>query len=144
MDRRELLGVLSAGAAGMVAMGGATAQAAKAGPHDEHIKTIGECAIACNEAAHHCLSELRKGSAKHAGHHATAHEAAMDCQAFCTLTATLTARQSPFAKYAHQACADACRDCAAACQGQEDAVMKECVTACLECEKMCRRMSASG
>ncbi len=119
MDRRELLSVLGAGAAGLVAMSGGTANAATEGPHDGHIKTIGECAKVCNEAAHHCLTELKKGGGAHAEHHAKSHEAAMDCQEFCTLTATLMARSSPMAKYAHQACSDACRDCAAACEGQQ-------------------------
>ena len=141
MDRRELLGVLGAGAAGLAAVGGGTARANQHDPHehDGHIKTIGDCAKVCNEAAHHCLTELKKGG-PHAEHHAKAHEAAMDCQAFCVLTATLVARSSPYAKYAHGACADACRDCAAACEGHQDAIMKECVKACRECEKVCRQM----
>ena len=57
------------------------------------------------------------------------------------LTATLMARSSPYAKYAHRACADACRDCAAACEGQQDEIMKECVKACRDCEKVCRQMA---
>jgi hypothetical protein len=138
MDRRELLGVL--GAASLVAMSGGTANAAPEGPHDGHIKTIGECAKVCNEAAHHCLTEVKKGG-PHAEHHAKSLEAAMDCQEFCTVAATLTARSSPMAKYAHQACADACRDCAAACEGQQDAIMKECVKACQDCEMLCRTMA---
>ena len=142
MDRRELLGVLGAGAAGLVAVGGGTARAAHEGhEHDGHIKTLGECAKVCNEAAHHCLDQLKKGG-PHADHHAKSHEAAMDCQEFCTLAATLTARSSPMAKYAHQACADACRDCAAACEGQTEDIMKEGVKACRDCEKMCRQMAA--
>ena len=142
MDRRELLGVLGAGAAGLVAVGGGTARAAHEGhEHDGHIKTLGECAKVCNEAAHHCLDQLKKGG-PHADHHAKSHEAAMDCQEFCTLAATLTARSSPMAKYAHQACADACRDCAAACEGQTEDIMKDCVKACRDCEKVCRSMAA--
>jgi len=140
MDRRELLGVLGAGAAGLATMGGGTARAAAEGhEHDGHFKTLADCARTCNAASHHCLEQLTKGGA-HAEHHAKAHEAAMDCQAFCTLTATLMARSSPMAKYAHQACADACRDCAKACEGHQDEIMKECVKACLDCEKMCRSM----
>ena len=73
-----------------------------------------------------------------------AHEAAMDCQAFYALTATLTARSSPMAKYAHGACADACRDCAAACEGHQDEIMKECVKACRDCEKLCRQMAGGS
>ena len=140
MDRRDLLSALGAGAAGLVALSGGTARADQEQEHGEHVKTIGECALVCNHAAHHCLGELKKGG-PHAEHHATSHEAAMDCQAFCALTATLMARSSPYAKYAHGACADACRDCAAACEAQQDEIMKECVKACHECEKVCRQMA---
>jgi hypothetical protein len=143
MERRELLGVLGAGAAGLIAVGGGTARADHEHAHDGHIKVIGDCAKICNQAAHHCLDQLRKGG-PHAEHHARAHEAAMDCQAFCVLTATLTARSSPMAGYAHKACADSCRDCAAACEGHKDDVMTECVKACRECEKVCRQMGKAG
>src|SRR6185437_3267992 len=112
MDRRELLG----GLAGMVALGTGSARADHKGhPHSEHIQVISACARVCNEASHHCLGRLKQGG-PHADHHAKAHEAAMDCQAFCTLTAALTARSSPMARYAFAACADACRDCALACE----------------------------
>jgi hypothetical protein len=141
MVRRELLGVLSAGAAGLVALGGATARGDEGHEHDGHIKILNECGKVCNEASRHCLGEVKKGG-PHAEHHAKAHEAAMDCQAFCTLTAALMARSSPMAKYAHAACADACRDCAVACEGHQDAIMKECVQACHDCEKVCRPMGA--
>ena len=140
MDRRDLLSALGAGVAGLVALSGGTARADQEQEHGEHVKTIGECVLVCNQAAHHCLSELKKGG-PHAELHAKSHEAAMDCQAFCALTATLMARSSPYSKYAHRACADACRDCAAACEGQQDDIMKECVKACHECEKVCRQMA---
>jgi len=143
MDRRELLSVLGAGAAGLVAMSGGLVRGEQEDQHhqhDEHVKTIGHCALVCNEAAHHCLEQLKKG-VPHADYHAKAHEAAMDCQAFCVLTASLMARSSPMAKYAHGACADACRDCAAACEGHQDQVMRECVQACGACEKVCRSMA---
>ena len=141
MDRRNMLGVLAAGATGLVAMSGSEAHAAH--EHDGHLKILGECAKLCNEAAHHCLEQLKKGSGAHAEHHAKSHEAAMDCQSFCTLTAALMARMSPMAAYAHRACAEACKDCAAACEGHQDEIMKECVKACQDCEKMCRQMSVS-
>ena len=146
MDRRELLSVLGAGAAGLVAMSGSVVRAEQEQEHhqhDDHIKTIGRCAMVCNEAAHHCLDQLKKGG-PHAEYHAKAHEATMDCQAFCVLTASLVARSSPMAKYAHGACADACRDCAAACEGQQDQVMRECVEACGTCEKVCRSVGGGS
>lgn len=139
MDRRELLG----GLAGLVVLGSGTARADDKGhPHSEHLQVMSECARVCNEASHHCLDQVKKGGS-HAEHHAKSHEAAMDCQAFCSLTAALAARCSPMAKYAHAACADACRDCAMACEGHQDAIMKECVMACRNCEKSCRQMAGA-
>ena len=140
MDRRQLLGVLSASAAGLVALGGGQALADLEEPYDDPIKTLGECAKICDEAANHCLDELRKGG-KHAEAHAKTHEAVMDCQAFCVLTATLMARKSPMAKYAHLGSVAACRDCAAACEDCQHSIMKECAKLCRECEKYCSRMA---
>ena len=71
MVRRELLGVLSAGAAGLVALSGATARGDEGHEHDGHIKILNECAKVCNEASHHCLGEVKKGG-PHAEHHAKA------------------------------------------------------------------------
>ena len=143
MDRRELLGVLGVGAAGLVALRANEAHADDEGTHDDPVKTLGECAKLCDEAAHHCLDELLKGGS-HAERHAKAHEAAMDCQAFCVLTATLMARKSPVAKYAQLGSAAACGNCAAACEGHKGHIMKECAKICRECEKMCRRLSAGA
>ena len=92
MDRRELLSVLGGGMAGLVAQGGSARADQDGRPHDEHLQTITDCARVCNEASHHCLSELKKGS-PHPDYHAKAHAAAMDCQAFCTLTAALSAQK---------------------------------------------------
>ena len=142
MDRRELLGVLGAGAASLVALSGNARAEREGHEHDEHIRIMGECAKLCNEAAHHCLGEATKGGS-HAEHHAKSLAATIDCQGFCVLTAALMARSSPMAKYAHHACADACRDCAAACEGQQAEIMKECVKACHDCEKVCRQMAGS-
>src|SRR4051812_6589518 len=138
MDGRELLGVLGAG--GLVALRASQARADHTGPHDDPIKPLGECAKACDEAARHCLDELRKGG-QHAERHAKANAAAMDCQAFCVLTATLMARRSPLVKYAHAGAAAACSSCATACAGLPDRIMETCAKLCRECEKMCRRMT---
>src|SRR3954468_14861936 len=79
MDRRELLGMMGIGAAGLIAN---TACGAVAGDqdrheHHEHMKTIGECAMICNGAAHHCLNELKKEKSEHREDHARAHELTM-------------------------------------------------------------------
>jgi hypothetical protein len=141
MDRRELLGVLGVGAAGLVAWRGGQARADDEGPHDDPVRTLGECAKLCDEVAHHCLDQFPKGG-QHADLHSKAHEAAMDCQAFCVLTATLMARRSPVVKHALRGSAAACGLCAAACEGCQGSIMSDCAKTCRECEIMCRRMAA--
>ncbi len=95
MDRRELLGVLGAGTAGLIACGGVSAAVTGNAQqqHDEHIKTIDECAKVCNQASHHCLEEMSKGGS-HNELHAKSHAATIDCQEFCRVTAALMARSS--------------------------------------------------
>jgi len=108
----------------------------------EHLATIGKCALICNEAAHHCLTQLCEGHGDRE-QHAKAHEATNDCQAFCVLTAAMMARSSPMAQYAHQACAEACRCCAEACEkssGQQK-IMQDCAKQCRDCERVCREMA---
>jgi hypothetical protein len=147
MVRRELLGYMGIGAAGLLATGPAGAVAGgkerDEGHASEHAKTIGRCALACNEAAHFSLEHLKKEGSEEREHHAKAHELATDCQAFCTLAATLTARSSPLAQYAHQACAEACRCCADECEKGHGEVMENCARMCRECSELCRRMSKS-
>jgi hypothetical protein len=149
MDRRKLLGRIGASAAGLF-VASASAVRAQQQEHEheghkptEHMKILGECIRACNEASHHCLEHLRMGTGEHRDHHAKAHELTMDCQSFCVLAATLMARSSPLAAYAHQACAEACRCCAEECEKGQGEIMKDCATRCRECEQMCRSMSRS-
>jgi hypothetical protein len=141
MDRRQLLDLVGGGTASLLL---SSARVARADNQDEkmneHIKTIGECARACNEAAHHCLERLKEESLRNREHHAKAHELTIDCQAFCVLTASLAARSSPLAKYAHEACAEACRCCAEECEKGQGEVMKACAEKCRDCERVCKQM----
>jgi hypothetical protein len=145
MDRREMLGILGAGAAGLTAMAGGSALAQGEGP--QGLQIIDECARICNETATHCLHQLHRsgsGGDQAQNVHLRAHVATMDCQAFCHLTSELVARNSPMAAYAHQACADACRDCAEACDKGQDDAMKRCAEVCRRCEQHCRQQAQQG
>ena len=145
MDRRELLGWMGASAAGLLAAGTSRASAPDDKEHEEHehcehMKKIGECIRACNEASLHCLEQLKMESSDRREHHAKALELTRDCQEFCILAATLTARKSPLAQYAHEACAEACHCCAEECEKGRTELMKDCAHRCRDCEQFCREM----
>ena len=151
MERRELLGFMGAGAAGLLATGAgsAMAQAQAAGRyrsqldkmHVECLDNCTACAAVCNESSHHCLTQLQKGQGDRE-HHARGHELAMDCATLCAVSATLVARMSPLMAEQCEACAEACRRCAEECAKDTDqaSIMSECARICRECEKSCRAM----
>jgi hypothetical protein len=150
MDRREMLGVVGVGAAGLLATGSsASAQDVKRfsyrsqldRTHVECLDACTACASVCNEASEHCLKQIEKGSTDK-DHHIRSHHLTMDCAAMCSTGAALVARQSTLMDAQCTACADACRRCAEECErGRDDAeIMKECVRLCRECEKSCRQM----
>jgi hypothetical protein len=156
MERRELLGFLSAaGAAGLV-MGGAArpvlAQGLTPGRyrsqldkmHVDCLDNCTACAAVCNEASHHCLDQLQRGQGDRE-QHARAHGLAMDCATICATAATLISRMSPLIGEQCDACAEACRRCAEECakDGDQAAIMTECARVCRECEKSCRAMASA-
>jgi len=151
MDRRELLGVLGAGAVGLAALSrGETRADEDKSSHHHHdkvhadcMKACGECAKVCNETASHCLEQLAEGSGDRKVH-AKVHELTMDCQDFCILSATLIARDSDLMQYSCEACAEACRCCAEACDKHPASEMvKDCAEKCRTCERACREMVKS-
>ena len=75
MDRRELMGWIGAGAAGLLVAGESVGQAQEHSDpkREEHLRILGACIRACNEASHHCLEHLKTGTGEHREHHAKAH-----------------------------------------------------------------------
>jgi hypothetical protein len=145
MDRRDLLGILGAGAAGLTALNGGQAQAQAQAQHPHHHDPEhGECLKAClhggevcNETFHYSFGHLKDGHTEHA----KVAELTIDCQDFCTIAAALLSRESTLLGHACLACAEACKACAEECKKHDDKQMKECVEACLACEKTCRAMA---
>jgi len=158
MERRELLGLLGVGATGLWTTGAVASQQeekkregdtkkeegkhpqdGKEHGHDhEHMKIVGECAAVCNATMRHCIEKLKEEGGKNREAHAKAALLTNDCQEFCVLHVKLMLRKSPLSKYATEACADACRECATACDAGEDEKMKKCAEICRACEKACR------
>jgi hypothetical protein len=144
-NRRELLGVLGAGAAGF----GLLSSRSEAGDEQDHggsghsamlkscAEACGHCEAACNEAFHHCIAQAAAGKPEHA----KMAQMVIDCAAFCTLSAALIARHSALMVESCRACAEACRRCAEECgSSTSHEVMKNCVESCRRCEESCRNM----
>ena len=94
MDRRELLGVLGATAAGLAIAGGARAARAGHDKEDIHEKcadACSDCEKECNQAFHHCYKQVASGKAGHA----KAMHLCVDCGEVCSTAAKLVARMSP-------------------------------------------------
>jgi hypothetical protein len=151
MFRREMLGAVGAGAAGLLAMGG-TAQAQEANKyryrstldktHVDCMDACMACAAVCSEVSHHCLEELKKGQGDREFHFRS-HDISQDCGDICSLAADFVARQSPLMGEQCNSCADACKRCGDECEKSRSTVeiMKECVRICRECERACREMA---
>jgi len=149
--RRELLGVLGTGAAGLTALATrAEAQTVDDAKHKGHAhdprhaqmlreceEACGHCEAKCNEMFHHCISLAAEGKAQHA----KMAQMVVDCAAFCTLSAALIGRHSPLMIESCRACGEACRRCAQECGSSDaDDMMRACIAACRRCEESCRNM----
>jgi hypothetical protein len=144
--RRELLGALATGAAGLTVATGKVSAAQTTAQADtpEHAamkksccEICAECADACNKAFHHCIQQAAGGKLPHARMAQTV----VDCAAFCALSAQMISRGSRMMSLACGACAEACRTCAQECESFDtDLEMKICLDACKRCEESCRNM----
>ncbi len=142
MNRREVLTVLGATAAGLTAL--ATGKEARADEghagheqFDKCAKACSDCQVSCDSCFHHCATLVAKGDKEH---DKTMHTC-VDCAECCKLAASLTARHSPFAKDACECCAKCCDGCAAACEKfPDDKHMAACAKSCRDCAKACREM----
>lgn len=143
-NRRELLGVLGTGTAGLALLTGRSEAGDDEHGHDarhsgmlkECAEACGHCEAACNEAFHHCVAQAAAGKAEHA----RMAQMVVDCAAFCTLSAAMIARHSQLMTESCRACAEACRRCAEECSSGAHDVMKSCVESCKRCEASCRNM----
>jgi hypothetical protein len=144
--RRDLLGALGTGAAGLalLARNSAAATDDSEESNSKHAammkdcdEACGHCAAACQKAFHHCIIQASSGKLNHARMAQTA----ADCAAFCSLSAELLARHSAFMALSCQACGEACLRCARDCEPfANDPSMKACMAACQKCEETCRNM----
>jgi len=144
--RREILGALGTGAAGLaLALNKTEAGDQPSGDDDpKHAgmkraccDACGACAEACNKAFHHSLEQSSAGKPRYA----KLAQTVADCAAFCSLSAEMIARHSMMMTLSCRACADACRRCAQECETFDtDLDVKLCTEACQRCEESCRNM----
>jgi len=146
MDRRELLGMVGAGAIGLTAMSAradekvcdeSCCELDKV--HADCFKACSDCAKACDQTFHHCYMQVAAGKKEHA----KSLHLASDCAGFCNLSACMIAKHSPLMAYSCGACADACRATAAEVGKFDSEEMKAATRALRACEKSCREMVAS-
>lgn len=137
MQRRELLGVLGAGAAGWISVIGDDAKGAKMDKvHEVCLKACSDCAESCDDTFYQCFLEVGEGKSNFA----KALQLTSDCAAFCGLASSMIAKHSPLAIFSCHACAEACKACSAECDKFDAPEMKACVKACRYCEKTCGEM----
>ncbi len=142
MTRREVLGILSAGAAGITALAGSRGLADE--PHAGHGEHFDKCAKACagcmqecDSCYHHCSGLVTEGQKDHA----KTMNLCVDCGEICSAAAKLASRQSVLAAILCEACAKACDECGAACgKFPDDTHMAKCAKACRDCAAACRDM----
>ena len=141
MDRREMLGLLGAGAVGLTAMSSREAVAADPkldAMHKECLEACGDCAKACDMAFHHCYTQVAEGKRDHAK---PLHYVA-DCAGFCALSACNIAKHSPLMVHSCESCAEACKATLAVVSQFDSEEMKATAKSLERCEKSCRAMVA--
>ncbi len=142
MDRREMFGMLGAGAFGIAALSGREAFAADEAHaklnsvHKECLEACGECAEACDMAFNHCVTQVAEGKKEHA----KPLRYAADCAGFCALSACNIAKHSPLMAHSCEACADACKDTLAVISKFDSEEMKAATKALVRCEAACKAM----
>ena len=138
MQRRELLGVLGATAAGLAVAGG-EARAQHKDQDDLHAKCAAaclDCEKMCNHAFHHCYQQVQAGKKDYA----KALHLCVDCGDVCSTSGKLVARMSPLMAHTCRACAECCDACIAACEKLDAPDIKEFVASLRRCSETCREM----
>jgi hypothetical protein len=141
MDRREMFGLMGAGAVGLAALSGREADAQEPASrldnvHKECLEACSDCARACDMAFHHCTMQVAEGKRDHA----KPLHLAIDCAGFCALAACNIAKHSSLMAYSCDACGSACKATLAVVSKFDSEEMKVAAKALARCEKACIAM----
>src|SRR5256885_15997357 len=111
MDRRELLGVLGATAAGLATVAGAgEARAAQGGKDDIHERCAEDCVDCekeCNQGFHHCYKQVQAGKQDYA----KAMHLCVDCGEVCSTAGKLVPPLSPLMTPTSRPCPASRHEC---------------------------------
>ena len=145
MDRREMLGFVGAGAAGLAALAGGSASAqepkhdhkhAEGDVHEKCAEACVDCEKECNQGFHHCFKQVQTGK----NEHAKAMHLLADCGDICGTSGKLVARMSPLMTYTCRACGECCQATIAAVEALGDSEMKVTLEALRHCQQTCTEM----
>lgn len=146
MDRRAMLGIVGATAAGLSAATGGTAHAQqdegrkqldKDKIHRECAEACFHCEHECSTGFHHCYKQVQAGKLAHA----RSMQLCNDAADICSTTGRHVARISSAAMvHSGRACAEICDACAEECQKLHDPVMEGVIESLRKCARSCREM----
>ena len=139
MIRREMLGMIGVGAAGLAVTTSARAAAQHQGHgdmHEECAEACVNCEKECNQGFHHCFTQVQSGKVEHA----KAMHLLADCGDICGTSGKLVARMSPLMVHTCAACAACCAETIAAVEALKDDEMAETLEALRSCQASCTEM----
>ena len=93
------------------------------------------CQAICLQTMYHCL---KVGGARAAADHV---RTLLDCAALCEASAQFMLADSPFQGRICVLCAEACRECEAACRRMGDVTDLRCADSCRRCAEMLPRVA---
>jgi hypothetical protein len=100
-------------------------------------KGCDDCARACDMAAAQCAKFMAAGKAEY-------HDVlklCQDCSVICSAAGRVVARYGPLLGPICTATAEACKQCADACEKYAaDPILKNCAAECRRCEEACRKL----
>ncbi|WP_187264673.1 four-helix bundle copper-binding protein [Pontibacter beigongshangensis] len=97
------------------------------------IRTLAECAAACNHCSVACLQE------EDIKMMVACIRLDMDCAKICLAAQDYVARDSRYAREILQQCAKICRDCGEECDKHKAEHCKICAEACFRCAEACEQ-----
>jgi hypothetical protein len=101
--------------------------------NNDLVRTLAECAAACNYCAVSCLKEDDVKMMERCI------RLDLDCAAICKMALDYASRDSTFSRQILDMCANVCRECGEECARHRHDHCLACAEACRRCEQACRQ-----